>query len=1538
MSAFINSLKSLASSAAAFGEDTRLKFSVTPSPGDSGFAQWHSAMKMVARLPEGIPHEFRKTLWLTLAEQHLAARGVDWPQVSRSLFNEWTNPDDEELGVQIVKDLHRTGCSLFCGQSGQHNQAVLKRVLLAYARWNKNVGYCQGFNMLAALILQVMDRSQPNSVKVMIYLIEGVLPESYFANNLRGLSVDMAVFRELLKLRFPALSRHLDQLQNDSKDSGTSYEPPLTNVFTMQWFLTLFCNCLPQSMVLRVWDLIFLEGNEILLKTALAIWDSLSDRIMAVDSADEFYSIMGVLTREMLEIGLMDADHLVKAISSISLPELGELREKYMYNITPWSAVAKRGLRLFYSDEDTDTSDDDEKVAVAAAYALFRSPKHKDQLASDREKIALDISALKKQYCKLRERQRQAHIILSAACGGGNLAVTNPMSPAMNHLLLNKKPLLTSKTHRLPPIPGSIPPPLKHQHQVKQQEEVGTTIPWESSEKKRRQVQRATSATESLATDQSEEVSDISNVSSRRNSNSSSSSSSTELCDDPDPDDDAASDAESLPVTMRQEPAPCKEVNPDIAVSSRNSSDSLHLRDEFSENTEGFREDSISSHLPSSVDAECSKKSIEDIREDSTSSHPPPSVDAECLKKSTKDFTEDFPASYLLSGGADNSKKDSTSRLSLLPETAECPLTETTPLHPPPSESVDTSQNASISDSPPSESMISVLSPRNETVPVNPASDRSELTDQNYVINPDDTNTSSPTQPVCQPALDSKSSITDPYYTLITAPSLSETQISSPLKFLEPEFQPNKQTGVSLHSAKLSTAPSIDSNSIRVSREDRSVSHSGAQISQGETTETSSSTESNLKGTENKCEPSRAETSGNLSVFLEPAIDSHQGSNFLDFEERVVQGNFFTSASSEDISNSPSSAKDRLDTSHVDCKINNLFRENLLTGLDTPDKKSKTFEFDPKVGENSSNVNALDRSERKFISKPLDLLSPNPASEVSSSQFSPLKDLTEYRSDLEAKYGHKSFETLENKLSLEGILDGSEDLRNNTDNHRSFELDLGKEKISTPEEISSSVLKDIENEKSLDITSLTSSEPSEIISESESTEHEHGQILKEYENPENAKCLEEETLDQDQYSNLKLKLDIENKLQQCISSMKKMELELKIPLQSDEETCSQANNINPNISEVDTKSVPEHASIPVSPIQTVKSTPKTLGGIDEDKSENLKPRRDSATALQRILAENSKILSRIQIQRTDKSISKLSDLDEISVRKEVSSRGSFEDSTSKFSKTRQYSSLDSSQFSFFKKGDISKHSLGGSFSENKLHSDDYTCLRPHQRPLLEDVEDKTIEEFLQGSVSSHERETPIDEVVGSSVSRTQSTGSILNYPLQTSSELGFERDGAVSRLKSSGTEFEMGSLEKASAFSSGFLEGARLEIGSEQVNISSREDDLERFPRVGSFSGGRRARSQDEESEMSAGTAADETQLQSEYFESVTTENETEKFTSSCESSTYDLETMLSDSPPLHHNFPSSRSLYTTILSHKFDPQDIVSSPLDHLKTDCLSD
>ncbi|KAL3194166.1 hypothetical protein MRX96_016306 [Rhipicephalus microplus] len=482
--------------------DTRMRFSLEPGRGESGFAQWMDATKIVVRLPDGIPAEFRKKVsFVQLQRSGLrwrsatwASRDLDWEATARFCFNERCNPDDDNLGVQIVKDLHRTGCSLFSGDQAEQNQALLKRVLLAYARWNKSVGYCQGFNLLAAFVLEVVEWCDQDALKMMIYLVEGVLPEGYFANNLRGLSVDMAVFRELLRLRHSNLATHLDRLQAGESKAGLNYEPPLTNVFTMQWFLTLFTTCLPRSLVVRVWDLILLEGNEVLLRTAITIWEGLADRIMTVGSADEFYSVMGVLTREMVEFGVKDpprihrgeTDSAVVApnlacralytaicdVSRVPIPQLSELRDRYTYNIRPLppaAAPSRHGLWLFLGDDEENDADSDHQMMVAAAFCgisnAFLVAKNRGQGAVhaslpsplDPSRMTLDISTLKRQYSRLRQRQRQAHIILT-----GNLqapASTRPqrISPGVpvNNLLAGQKPLV--RRCRPPPPTHAVP-------------------------------------------------------------------------------------------------------------------------------------------------------------------------------------------------------------------------------------------------------------------------------------------------------------------------------------------------------------------------------------------------------------------------------------------------------------------------------------------------------------------------------------------------------------------------------------------------------------------------------------------------------------------------------------------------------------------------------------------------------------------------------------------------------------------------------------------------------------------------------------------------------------------------------------------------------------------------------------------------------------------------------------------------------------------------------------------------------------------------
>jgi hypothetical protein len=95
-------------------------------------------------------------------------------------------------------------------------------------------------------------------------------------------------------------------------------------------------------------------------------------------------------------------------------------------------------------------------------------PQIQQREQSDREKIALDITILKKQYDKLKERQKQAHIILTSAVTKQNQQQKNNQpqpqqqklqqtqqqgSANVNKLLIGKHAII-SKTGRKGPPKG----------------------------------------------------------------------------------------------------------------------------------------------------------------------------------------------------------------------------------------------------------------------------------------------------------------------------------------------------------------------------------------------------------------------------------------------------------------------------------------------------------------------------------------------------------------------------------------------------------------------------------------------------------------------------------------------------------------------------------------------------------------------------------------------------------------------------------------------------------------------------------------------------------------------------------------------------------------------------------------------------------------------------------------------------------------------------------------------------------------------------
>ena len=42
-------------------------------------------------------------VWLSLADNHISNMRIDWEKTKRFAFNERSNPDDNKLGLQIVK-------------------------------------------------------------------------------------------------------------------------------------------------------------------------------------------------------------------------------------------------------------------------------------------------------------------------------------------------------------------------------------------------------------------------------------------------------------------------------------------------------------------------------------------------------------------------------------------------------------------------------------------------------------------------------------------------------------------------------------------------------------------------------------------------------------------------------------------------------------------------------------------------------------------------------------------------------------------------------------------------------------------------------------------------------------------------------------------------------------------------------------------------------------------------------------------------------------------------------------------------------------------------------------------------------------------------------------------------------------------------------------------------------------------------------------------------------------------------------------------
>ncbi|KAJ6403982.1 hypothetical protein OIU84_012221 [Salix udensis] len=244
-----------------------------------------NAITLKRLIRKGIPPVLRPKVWFSLSG---AAKKKS--TVPESYYNDMTKAVEGKVTAatkQIDHDLPRT----FPGHpwlDTQEGHAALRRVLVAYSFRDSDVGYCQGLNYVAALLLLVM-KTEEDAFWMLAVLLENVLANDCYTNNLSGCHVEQRVFQDLLVKKCPRIAVHLEELEFD------------VSLVATEWFLCLFSKSLPSETTLRVWDVLFYEGAKVLFYVALAIFKMKEEELLLAHHVGDVINILQKTTHHLFD-------------------------------------------------------------------------------------------------------------------------------------------------------------------------------------------------------------------------------------------------------------------------------------------------------------------------------------------------------------------------------------------------------------------------------------------------------------------------------------------------------------------------------------------------------------------------------------------------------------------------------------------------------------------------------------------------------------------------------------------------------------------------------------------------------------------------------------------------------------------------------------------------------------------------------------------------------------------------------------------------------------------------------------------------------------------------------------------------------------------------------------------------------------------------------------------------------------------------------------------------------------------------------------
>ena len=219
-----------------------------------------------------IPKKHRPTIWMKWsgAEEMKEEKGDSYYSSLQK------QSPEEKVMKQIELDIPRT-----CPQHKHflHETSAgreqLRHVLYAYAVHNKDLGYLQSMNFIAAQLLLVTENEE-QTFWILTAIVERMLGEGFYTGRLGKLLKSIDTFSALVAEKLPQVSQKLDKV-----GLNISFRVP-------NWFLCMYFNSLKSEITTRAWDMVFFHASdttEALACIGLALVDIARDGILGAKHA-----------------------------------------------------------------------------------------------------------------------------------------------------------------------------------------------------------------------------------------------------------------------------------------------------------------------------------------------------------------------------------------------------------------------------------------------------------------------------------------------------------------------------------------------------------------------------------------------------------------------------------------------------------------------------------------------------------------------------------------------------------------------------------------------------------------------------------------------------------------------------------------------------------------------------------------------------------------------------------------------------------------------------------------------------------------------------------------------------------------------------------------------------------------------------------------------------------------------------------------------------------------------------------------------------